>query len=55
MDHKSEPEGKGKKSVVRQIVTAVLVLAVLAALLVAARALVGSVDIVELLKKIHGG
>ena len=52
---KQDSETKGKKSVVRQVVIAVIVLIVIAALVIAARALVSSVDIVELLKKIHGG
>jgi len=52
---KEDSETKGKKAVLRQVVTAVIVLIALAALVIAARALVSSVDIVELLKKIHGG
>ena len=52
---KEDSEIKRKNVLLRQVVTTVLVLIVLAALLLAARALVGSVDIVELLKKIHGG
>jgi len=55
MQPEKNSEGSGKKALVRQIVTAVIVLAVVAILFLAARALVGSVDIVELLKKIHGG
>ena len=50
-----KPEPKGKAELVRKIVTTLLVLVILAGLFWGARVLVGSVDIVELLKKIHGG
>ena len=46
------PETVGKT---RKIVTALIVLVVFVALFLAAKYLVSSVDIVELLKKLHGG
>ena len=55
METKKDVEEKGKKQGVRKIVTSLIVFAIFIGLVLAARFLVGSVDIVELLKKLHGG
>lgn len=55
MEAKQNSESPEKAGKTRKIVTALIVLVVLAALSLAARYLVSSVDIVELLKKMHGG
>jgi hypothetical protein len=52
METKLKPEKPNKT---RQIVTIVVTLFILAALALAAQYLVSQVDIVELLKKLHGG
>ena len=53
MENKKQTEGKAGTG--RKIVTALIVVALLIVLILAAQYLVGSVDIVELLKKLHGG
>ena len=55
MDNKQNSEGQGKSEAGRKIVTTLLVLLLLVGLALAARYLVGSLDIVEMLKKLHGG
>ena len=55
MENKKNGETQGNTTTSRKIITGVLVLIVFLALALAARYLVGSVDIVELLKKLHGG
>jgi hypothetical protein len=55
MGTKTSTEEKGKSQTVRKILIALTVLIVLVALVLAARFLVSSVDILELLKKLHGG
>ncbi len=52
MENKPNPENQSKT---RKIITALVVIVVLTALALAAQYLVSSVDIVELLKKMHGG
>jgi hypothetical protein len=42
-------------SMKRRVVTSVIVVAVIAGMLLAANVLVNQINIVELLKKIHGG
>ncbi|MEI7846262.1 MAG: hypothetical protein WCK35_10705 [Chloroflexota bacterium] len=54
MEIKQNSDDKAKATG-RKIVTVVIVLIVFIALVFAARFLVGSLDIVELLKKLHGG
>jgi hypothetical protein len=54
METKQNSDDKGKATG-RKIVTVVIVPIVFIALVFAARFLVGSLDIVELLKKLHGG
>lgn len=55
METKPDPEGKGKGGAGRRLVTSLVVLLVFAALALAAQWLVNSVNLVELLKRIHGG
>jgi hypothetical protein len=51
----SKKQTEGKTGTGRKIVTALIVLALLIGLILAVQYLVGSVDIVELLKKLHAG
>jgi hypothetical protein len=55
METNPNSEEKANRGTARKIVTALIVLAVFVALVLAARYLVSSVDIMELLKKLHGG
>ena len=55
MEMKQNSESPEKAGKTRKIVTTLIVLVVLAALFLAAKYLVSSVDILELLKKLHGG
>jgi len=55
METKRNPENQEKTGKTQKIVTALVAIVVLAALFLAARYLVNNVDIVELLKKLHGG
>ncbi len=55
MENTKNTEGKGKAGSGRKIVTALIMLIILIGLVVAARFLVGSVDIMQLLKSLHGG
>jgi hypothetical protein len=55
METKPDLAGKGKNSAGRRLVAGLAVLLVFAALALAAQWLVSSIDLVELLKRIHGG
>jgi len=55
MENKKNVETKGNTTRSRKIITGMLLLIVFLALALAARYLVSSVDIIELLKKLHGG
>jgi hypothetical protein len=52
MESKRNPKKTGKT---RKIVTILIALVVLAAMLLAAQYLVSSVNVLDLLKKLHGG
>ncbi len=55
MENKQNSENQEKTGTHRKIVTTVIVLVVFAALFLAAQYLVGSLDVAELLRKMHGG
>jgi hypothetical protein len=55
METRKNSIGKEKSQTGRKIVAALVVLIIFVVLFLAARFLVGSVDIVELIKKMHGG
>jgi flagellar basal body-associated protein FliL len=55
METKQNSENQEKAGKTRKIVTALVVIVVLAALVLAAQYLVSNVDIVEMLRKMHGG
>jgi hypothetical protein len=55
METKQNVEMKKKNGEVRKIVTALIVIVVIATLVLAAYYPVSSVDVAELLKKLHGG
>ena len=55
METKKDSQEKGKTQTGRKIAMALIMLIVFLGLVLAARSLVGSVDIVELLRKLHGG
>jgi hypothetical protein len=55
METKPNSVNQQKSGTTRKIVTALVVIVVLAALALAAQYLVSQVNIVELLKKMHGG
>ena len=55
METKKNSESEAKAGSVRKIVTTLVVLIVLVVLALAARYVVGSIDIVQLLKSLHGG
>lgn len=55
METKKNSEMKEKTANTRKIITTIVVIIVFAALALSAQYLVNSIDIVELLKKLHGG
>lgn len=55
MEIKKDSKNQEKAGKIRKIVTIVIVIMVFVALFLAAQYLVNSVNIVELLKKLHGG
>jgi hypothetical protein len=55
METKINSEGKGKTGMFRKVLIPLVVIVLIIMLALAARFLVSSVDIVGLLKQIHGG
>jgi hypothetical protein len=55
METKTNADGNGKAEIRRKIVTTAIVIVVVLGLVLAARFLVSTVDIVEFLKRMHGG
>ena len=55
METKPNPENQEKTGKIRKIVTILIVLVFFAVLALGSQYLVNNVDIVELLKKLHGG